>query len=192
MWRQTSHHRVFRSGIGLAAVAGMFFALAATAKGQHPHPLRNDQYKHQVERVEQAWRSAELNGDVDAMSKLLSDDYVGINMSGQVVTKMQLLDRMRRRRTVLTRLDLDDVHVRLIGTTAAIVTSRAEVDGTNEGVLVHGTYRYTRIYSRLATGEWQITHFQATRVGPPPPPPPPPPGTSPGTAAPAEPAAPAE
>jgi ketosteroid isomerase-like protein len=164
----------------------MLFALTATA--QLEHPRRNEQFKHQVEQLEEKWRTAELNGDVDAMSKLLSDDYVGINMSGQVVTKMQLLDRMRRRRTVLTRLDLDDVHVKLIGTRAATVTSRAEVDGTNEGAPVHGTYRYTRVYMRLATGGWQITNFEATRVGPPPPPPP---GTSPGTAAPTEPAAPA-
>ena len=91
-------------------------------------------------------------------------------MSGQVVTKTQLLERMRNRRTVLTRLDLDDVHVKLIEQTA-IVTSRAEVEGTNEGVAMHGTYRYTRVYSRLASGTWQITNYEATRIGPPPPPP---------------------
>ena len=98
------------------------------------------------------------------MGKLLSDDFVGINMSGQVVTKMQLLDRMRRRRMVLTRLDLDDVHVKLIGQTA-IVTSLANVEGTNEGVAMHGTFRYTRVYLRVASGAWQITNYEATRVG---------------------------
>ncbi len=166
-----SQHRVFRPSAGfvaLASVAAILLVSAAPARGQHPR--RNDQFKHQVEQLEQAWRSAELNGDVDAMGKLLSDDFVGINMSGQVVTKMQLLDRMRRRRTVLTRLDLDDVHVKLLGQTA-IVTSRAEVEGTNEGAPVHGNYRYTRVYTRTATGAWQITNFEATRVGPPPPPP---------------------
>jgi len=191
MAQHISQHRVFRPGVGLvtlASLAAILLVLAVPARGQHPR--RNEQFKHQVEQLEQAWRTAEINGDVDAMGKLLSDDYVGINMSGQVVTKMQLLDRMRRRRTVLTRLDLDEVHVKLIGTTAAIVTSRVEVDGTNEGVTVHGTYRYTRIYSRLATGGWQITHFQATRVGPPPPPPGPRPTLPESRPSPAEPAAP--
>jgi len=186
MAQLNSQHRVFRPGAGLVALASLAAILlvsAAPARGQHPR--RNDQFKHQVEQLEQAWRAAELSGDVDAMGKLLSDDFVGINMSGQVVTKMQLLDRMRRRRTVLTKLDLDDVHVKLIGRTA-IVTSRAEVEGTNEGVVIHGTYRYTRVYSRQATGGWQITNFEATRLVPPPPPPP---GTSPSPAAPAAPAA---
>jgi ketosteroid isomerase-like protein len=181
-----SQHRVLRPGAGfvaLATVAAILLVSAAPARGQHPR--RNDQFKHQVEQMEQAWRSAELNGNVDAMGKLLSDDFVGINMSGQVVTKMQLLDRMRRRRTVLTKLDLDDVHVKLIGQTA-IVTSLANVEGTNEGVAMHGNYRYTRVYTRTATGAWQITNFEATRVGPPPPTPP---GTSPSPAAPAVPAA---
>jgi len=174
MAQHISQHRVFRPGVGLvtlASLAAILLVSAAPARGQHPR--RNDQFKHQVEQMEQAWRSAELAGDVEAMGRLLSDDFVGINMSGQVVTKTQLLERMRNRRTVMTRLDLDDVHVKLIGPTA-IVTSRAEVEGTNEGVAMHGTYRYTRVYSRLASGTWQITNYEATRVGPPLPPPPPP------------------
>jgi ketosteroid isomerase-like protein len=130
-----------------------------------PHPKRNDQFKHQVEKLEEDWRAAELSGDVDAMDKLLSDDYVGITMSGQVVTKMQQLDRIRKRSLVLTKLALDDVKVKLIGTSAAIVTSLAEVEGTNDGVPMHGTFRSTRVYSRLPSGAWKITNFEATRVG---------------------------
>jgi uncharacterized protein (TIGR02246 family) len=165
-----SQQRVIRPGatlVALASVAAILFSLCAQARAQHPR--RNDQYKRQVEQLEQAWRTAELSGNVDAMGKLLSDDFVGINMSGQVVTKTQLLERMSRRRTVLTRIDLDDVHVKLLGQTA-IVTSRAEVESTNEGVAMHGTFRYTRVYSRQASGAWRITNFEATRVGPPPPP----------------------
>jgi len=187
MAQHISQHRVFRPGVGLvtlASLAAILLVSAAPARGQHPR--RNDQFKHQVEQLEQAWRAAELNGDVDAMGKLLSDDFVGINMSGQVVTKMQLLDRMRRRRMVLTRLDLDDVHVKLIGRTA-IVTSLANVEGTNEGVAMHGTFRYTRVYLQVASGAWQITNYEATRVGPPPLPP----ERRPSVAAPAAPGTPA-
>jgi len=150
----------------LAILAVMALALPTRADG--PHPKRHDQYKHQVEQLEEAWRTAEMNGDVDAMDKLLSDDYVGITMSGQVVTKTQQLDRMRRRATVLTKIDFQDVKVKLIGSTA-IVTSLAEVEGTNEGEPMHGKFRSTRVYTRLPTGVWKITNFEATRVGPPPP-----------------------
>ena len=168
MSRQPSHQRIYRRFAGLMALAAMLFTLPAPAQGVHPR--RNDQFKHQVEQLEQVWRTAEMNADVAAMNKLLSDDFVGITMTGQVVTKMQQLERLRRRTTVLSKIDLKDVHVKLIGMTA-IVTSLAEVDGSNEGVPMHGTFRYTRVYSRLPSGTWQITNFEATRVGPPPLPP---------------------
>ncbi len=117
--------------------------------------------------MEDAWRAAQIAGDVDAMDKLLSDDYVGITMTGQVVTKMQQLDRMRNRALVLSRLDIEDVKLKLIGSTA-IVTSLAEVDGSSDGEPMRGRFRSTRVYSRLPSGVWKMTNFEATRVGPPP------------------------
>jgi len=171
MARSVLKTRLLRSGLVLPALgmlAGVAFLLPARATV--PHPKRKEEYKQQVEKLEETWRTAQLNDDVSAMDKLLSEDYVGITMAGQVVTKMQQLDRMRNRQTVLTKIVLDDVKVKLIGTTA-IVTSLADVDGTTDGAQMHGTYRYTRVYSRLPAGTWKITNFEATRVGPPPPPP---------------------
>jgi ketosteroid isomerase-like protein len=165
MAQRVPQSRRFRFGAGLAVLAAIIFTPLANADG--PHPKRHDQYKHQVEQLEEVWRTAELKGDVDAMDKLLSDDYVGITMTGQVVTKMQQLDRMRNRNLVLDKMDLEDVKVKLIGSTA-IVTSLADVDGTNDGQPMHGRFRSTRVYSRLPNGTWRITNFEATRVGPPP------------------------
>jgi ketosteroid isomerase-like protein len=169
MARHVLKHRLFRSGIGLAALVLLVGAIVLHARADAPHPKLHDQYKHQVEKLEEVWRTAQLNADVDAMDKLLSDDYVGITMTGQVVTKSQQLDRMRNRSMVLTKIELSEVKVKIIGTTA-IVNSLADVDGTNDGEPMHGTYRYTRVYSRLPTGIWKITNFEATRVGEPQPP----------------------
>lgn len=143
-------------------------ATTVPSLAQHQRPHQKEQLKRQVEKLEETWRAAQLNGDVDAMDRLLSDDYVGITMNGQVVTKIQQLDRMRARTLALTKIDLDDVKVKLIGQTAvetAVVTSRAEVEGTNDGESLHGTYRYTRVYARMPNGSWKITNFEATRVG---------------------------
>ena len=167
MARRFLHFRGLWLGAGLISIlAGT--VLTVPARADNPHPKRKDDYKHQVEQLEDVWRNAELNGDVDAMDKLLADDYVGITMTGQVVTKMQQLDRMRNRTLVLTKIELSDEKVKLIGTTA-IVTSLAQVEGTNDGEPIHGTFRSTRVYSRLPSGIWKITNFEATRVGPSPP-----------------------
>ena len=170
MTRRTLQNRLLRPSVGVLALMVLAGTLSALAAGPNPpHRKMKETYRKQVEQLEETWRTAQVNDDVAAMDKLLSEDYVGITMSGQVVTKAQQLDRMRNRQLVLSKIVLDDVKVKLIGTTA-IVTSLADVDGTSDGEPMHGTYRYTRVYSRLPSGTWKITNFEATRVGPAPPP----------------------
>jgi ketosteroid isomerase-like protein len=138
---------------------------AGTAAAQLHHKSKD--LKQQVEELEQQWRTAQLAGDVAAMDKLLSEDYIGISMNGQVNTKAQQLERISTRRVSITRLDLSEMKVKLIGS-IAIVTSRAQVEGTSDNVSVKGNYRYTRVYQRLPTGVWKITSFEATRLPQPP------------------------
>jgi ketosteroid isomerase-like protein len=132
-------------------------ALADSASHQKKHDA-----KEQVEALEEQWRVAQLAGDTATMGRMLSDDYVGISMSGEVDTKAQQLRRVTDRRMVLTKIELSDRKVKLVGA-VAIVTSRAQVEGTNDGVSMQGMYRYTRIYRHLPTGQWRITSFEATR-----------------------------
>ena len=138
---------------------------ASIAFALHMQPLHEKKHdaKRQVEALEEQWRQAQLAGDVATMDRLLSDDYIGISMTGQVSTKMQQLDRMKSHKLILTKLDLGEMQVKLVGS-IAIVTSRAEVEGSTDGVPVQGTFRYTRVYQRLPSGAWKITSFEATRV----------------------------
>jgi ketosteroid isomerase-like protein len=147
----------------LTAVVMGWSVPAFCAAWNQPLHEKKHAAKQQVEALEEQWRQAQLGGDVAAMDKLLSDDYIGISITGQVNTKEQQLDRMRLHKVALTKLDLGERQVKLIGS-IAIVTSRAEVEGTNEGASVKGIFRYTRVYQRLPSGAWKITSFEATRV----------------------------
>jgi ketosteroid isomerase-like protein len=60
-------------------------------------------------------------------------------------------------------MDLFDTKVKIVGN-VAIVTARAELEGTNDGADLKGTFRYTRVYQKLPSGIWKITNFEATRV----------------------------
>jgi ketosteroid isomerase-like protein len=84
-------------------------------------------------------------------------------MTGQVNTKAQQLSRIRNHNFVLTRLDLNEMKIKLLGQ-VAIVTVRASVDGSNDGIPMSGTFRYTRIYQQMPNGVWKITNFEATRM----------------------------
>ncbi len=154
-----------RGQAAVVAIATML-AGAAMTHAQHSHPRHKNDPKSQVERLEEVWRTAQLNDDVDAMDRLLSDDYIGITMNGQVVTKAQQLERMRSRNLVLSKVDLQDMKVKLTGPTA-VVTGKAEVEGTDEGQAIHGTYRYMRVYMRTPAGAWKVTNLEVTRVGEP-------------------------
>ena len=163
LWVRPIRRSLMGSAVLLAAVVMGWPAPPAFAGHMQPLHEKKHDAKRQVEALEEQWRQAQLAGDVATMDKLLSDDYIGINMTGQVSTKIQQLDRMRTHRFVFTKLDLGEMQVKLVGS-IAIVTSRAEVEGTNEGTPVHGTFRYTRVYQRLPSGLWKITSFEATRV----------------------------
>jgi ketosteroid isomerase-like protein len=147
----------------LAGLAVLFAGQAmcpvfATAASHEKKP----DAKHEVEALEEQWRVAQLAGDTGTMDKMLSDDYLGISMTGEVDTKAQQLRRIADRRLMLTRIELSDMKVKLVGA-IAIVTSRAQVDGTNDGAPMRGMYRYTRIYRHPPSGQWKITSFEATR-----------------------------
>ena len=120
-------------------------------------------YKREVELLEEQWRVAQLTGDVATMDRLLSDDFVGISMTGQVNTKTQQLSRIRNHSFVITRIDLGDMKIKLVGE-VAIVTVRAAIEGTSQGVPMNGLFRYTRVYQHLPGGGWKITNFEATRI----------------------------
>jgi ketosteroid isomerase-like protein len=146
----------------LLAAFGTGFADSVAYADKQLHEKKHDA-KRQVEQLEEQWRTAQLTGDVATMDRMLSEDYIGISMTGQVNTKIQQLDRVRDRKFSLTRFDLGEMQIKLVGA-VAIVTSRAEVEGTNDGMPVKGTFRYTRVYQRLPSGVWKITSFEATRV----------------------------
>jgi ketosteroid isomerase-like protein len=71
---------------------------------------------------------------------------------------------MRTRNFSIKSLDVSDIKIKLISQHAAIVTSLAEVDGTNDGRPLHGSFRYTRVYQRIPNDGWKITSFEATHV----------------------------
>lgn len=136
-------------------------SLAGFAQARHKEHKRDA--KREIEGLEEQWRTAQLTGDEPAMERLLADDYLGISMTGQVNDRTQQLDRMRHRELVLTRIDLSEKKIKLVGP-VAIVTSLAKIEGSSDGAPVNGMVRYTRIYRRYPDGTWKVTSFEVTRV----------------------------
>lgn len=115
-----------------------------------------------VEGLEMEWRQAQVTNDVSTMGKLLADDYLGISANGTIQTKTELLAQHRAGTLHITKLNITDMKVRVYGNTA-VVTSRAELQGTNGESDMSGKYRYTRVYN-YRFGQWKIVSFEASRM----------------------------
>jgi ketosteroid isomerase-like protein len=143
----------------LAVCAGLLHA--EQPKIQHKHENRRV-----IDQLEEAWRTAVLKSDSTAMNALLADDYMAITANGTLQTRDQALDNIASGRVHIASLEVSDRKVRFYGTTA-LVTSLAEVQGTNPLGEFSGSFRYTRVYVRDAQGRWKIVSFEASRIRPP-------------------------
>ncbi len=148
-----------RQTLWILAVIVLLTATLQAAPVIHPHAKQ----KQEIEQLEERWRQVQVSGDVSEMDKLMSEDFIGISMTGQANTKTQQLDRYRNRHLIITEMKLSDRKIKIVGA-VAIVTALAEVEGTNEGEPLHGRYRYTRVYQRISPGVWKTTNFEVTKI----------------------------
>lgn len=119
--------------------------------------------RHEVDQLEDEWRTAVLSGDVKTIDSLLADDYMAITAAGTLQSRDEALQNMRSGRVHFTALTITDRKVRFYGNTA-VVTSLATIDATTPEGQVTGDYRYTHVYVRNAQGVWKIVSFEASHV----------------------------
>ena len=135
---------------------------ARPPSAEMPRAQRHES-RHEIDRLEEKWRDAVLNQNSAAMDSLLADDYMAITASGTLQTKQEALANIRSGHMHLTTLDISDRKVRFYGKTA-LVTSLAQIEGTNAEGSISGSFRYTRVYVREAQGDWKIVSFEASRI----------------------------
>ncbi len=80
--------------------------------------------RHEIDQLEDEWRTAVLSGDVKTMDSLLADDYMAITAAGTLQSRDQTLANLRSGRLHFTTLTITDRKVRFYGNTA-VVTSLA-------------------------------------------------------------------
>ena len=143
------------------AMAALLMLASCHALWALPHREKGEIHK-EIEALEQQWRQATVTNNIGTMNKLLADDYVGITSNGTVENKAQALAQRSAGTIRITKLDITDTHVRVYGDTA-VVTSQAQLAGTNGTSDISGQYRYTRVYNRRL-GQWKIVSFEASRI----------------------------
>jgi ketosteroid isomerase-like protein len=151
--------------MGGVAVVAMAFVLAvslAQPSSGMPRAQRHEN-RHEIDQLEQVWRNAIMTRNASALDDLLADDYIAITPNGTLQSKDQTLANLRAGSLHFNSIEISDRKVRFYGQTA-LVTSRAEVNGSNPDGDCSGSYRYTRVYIRDEQGKWRIVSFEASRI----------------------------
>lgn len=147
----------------MAGVAGNPWGQAQPSHGHDVPRAQRHEYRHEIEQLEEAWRTAMLNGNSAALENLLADDYTGITAKGAIQTKEQAVGNLKSGTFQLSALSISDRKVRVYGGTA-VVTSLAELTGGKNDPEATGRYRYTRVYVRNPQQAWKIVSFEASRI----------------------------
>ena len=145
-----------------AAIAVLIAVCANVLYAGQPKPKKRDN-RREIEQLEEAWRTAVLKSDTNALANLLADDYIAITASGILQTKEEALANVRSGRVHVTSLNVSDRKLRFYGKTA-LVTSQANVTATNGAGDLTGSFRYTRVYVLNSQGQWKIVSFEASHI----------------------------
>ena len=109
------------------------------------HHLMND--TEAVLALEETWGVAPLTGDLETLSAIVADDWVGVGPTGRTMTKQDLLE-MLVLRPGFDSVTYDEVELSLFGDTGIVTSAFYGV-----GKEIELKQRYMRVYAKRG-GRW--------------------------------------
>ena len=146
----------------LSLLALTVWAPVAQSQAASSRPAQGDPAEEVRQRHKQ-FADAIQQGDVATLGKIWSDDYTFTNGFGQVVTKAQRLENLKKGATDVQAVDESDIKVRVYGGDAAVLTSRVTLKAQYSGKEGSGTYRNTGVWIKTSAG-WQMVANQITPI----------------------------
>lgn len=102
-----------------------------------------------------SYAALERGGEIAALTRMLSDEYVGTSMDGELVRKAQELDAYRSSHVILASAELLGQKVLVIDNNSALETGTVKYAGTTGGEPFAINVRYTTTWVSWGKG-WQI------------------------------------
>ena len=115
----------------------------------------------EVALLEERRRAALAAGDIDALSELISDDYVHVHGTALVHDKAAILDYIRKTpRTVAPH----SPKIRVYGDFAVMTGEMVNITPGSGGAEPTKTKLYATQVARKSDGKWKFVSFQTTRI----------------------------
>lgn len=120
----------------------------------------------EIVKAESHLRTAQLRADVAALDRLISDDLLFTGPDGEVATKEQDLDAHRTGAVRFREHEPEELRIRRVGRNVAVTALRTRLAVEVGGVVVRGTYRYTRVWAREKAAEWRVVGGHVSEIAP--------------------------
>ena len=124
--------------------------------------LAQDTAASAVLAAERRWTESLVKGDLAALDRLYADDLVYVHSGGNVESKTEFLDRVRKGGLKYQKVELVDPRVRVYGQ-AAVVNGAFDVSVIVNGQPMNHRVIYTHVYAQQ-NGEWRLVAHQTTRA----------------------------
>ena len=122
----------------------------------------NDQAEiARIRKMEDERIQAGVRKDTDLIAAATADEYVQIDLDGNVFDKSAAMQRIRSSQIQLQSNAIDEMTVRIFGNTA-VVTARSTPKGTIDD-RDFPQVRYSRVYLKR-DGQWKVVLFQMSRI----------------------------
>jgi ketosteroid isomerase-like protein len=105
---------------------------------------------------------AMMHQDVSALDTLLDDDLSYIHTGGDLQTRSQFINTIRKQELIYESIAPSDVRVRVYDG-LALATGRSQMRVRNSAGLNSFAIRFTEVYVRR-DGHWLLTAWHATRL----------------------------
>src|SRR6185312_2579330 len=112
--------------------------------------------------LERDWTQASLKRDIDALQKIMADDWVNIDFQGRTVTKAQTIANLKAGAPATQAAGIGEMKVRVFGDSAVVAGSDTE-KSTLKGKPVIDKYLWTDVFVKR-DGRWQAVASQSTKV----------------------------
>lgn len=125
--------------------------------------MENDVAVREVLEAEHEWTRAHLELDIDALERLMAEDYVQVTDKGQLIRKEEALASYRSMTRAWETAQSDEHVVQVYGD-VAVVIGRWRARGQHGDELFDYESRFISVYVKR-DGRWQMVTDQSTRIG---------------------------
>ena len=114
------------------------------------------------EKLDHAYAEALTKGDVKVLDEIWSADYTFVNPRGELLSKAQRMDNVRRGATEFRKMSPQRERLTVRGN-FAVEVGRIVVEGEYSGQESSGEYRYTTVWVKMQ-GRWRMLANQITLI----------------------------